>query len=423
MIPGFVGNLEMLFELPAARRFFERLGSFARVIVFDKRGMGLSDRDVGAYTIENVTADAMAVLDAAGSKRAALLGVSEGGPASVMIATTHPERVSSLVLYGTYARISLADDYPEGTPVARLRKWWKRTSLSWGDPDSLRVWAPALADDDEAREWWGRFLRSGASPGVIETLGRMYEELDVRPLLASVQAPTLVLCRSDDVLTPSRLSEVLAAGIDDARLEVIPGRDHLFFAGDIEAVVGPIEEFLTGRAPSPDPERVLATVLFTDLVDSTATAAALGDRSWRSLLERFERVSRRELEGFGGELVKTTGDGLLATFDGPARAIRCARSMAEAVDPLGVKIRAGVHTGEIELRNGDVAGIAVHIASRVEGLAEPGQVATTGTVSDLVVGSGLRFRDVGERELKGVPGQWRITVVAGDDEQAAGPGA
>ena len=423
MISGFVGHLEMLFELPATRRFFERLGSFARVIIFDKRGMGLSDRDAGAYTIENVTADAMAVMDAAGSRRAALFGVSEGGPASVMIAATHPERVSSLVLYGTYARLAAADDYPEGIPAEELRETWKLMKQNWGDPESLRIWAPGFADDDEAREWWARLLRSGASPGVIETLGRMYERLDVRPLLAAIQAPTLVLYRARDPVTPPALSAVLAAGIEGARLEAIPGRDHLFSAGDPEALVGPIEQFLTGRARAPDPERVLATVLFTDLVDSTATAAALGDRSWRALLEEFERISRKELDGFGGDLVKTTGDGLLATFDGPARAIRCARSMAERVEPLGVKIRAGVHTGEIERRNGDVAGIAVHIASRVEGLAEPGQVATTGTVSDLVVGSGLRFHDVGEKTLKGVPGEWRIAVVAGDDEEAGAPAA
>jgi class 3 adenylate cyclase len=243
----------------------------------------------------------------------------------------------------------------------------------------------------------------------------MYEQLDVRPLLGSIQAPTLVLRREDDRLIPRSLSDALATGIPDAEFVDLPGEDHLFLAGDSDAIVDRIEEFLTGRPPAPEPERILATVLFTDLVDSTETAAELGDRDWRSLLERFERASRRELDGYGGRLVKTTGDGLLATFDGPARAIRCARSMADRAEDLGVRIRAGVHTGEIEQRAGDVAGIAVHIASRVEGLAEPGEVTTTGTVADLVVGSGLRFRDAGARALKGVPGEWPIRVVVGDD--------
>ena len=415
IINGFVGHLEIIFELPAVQHFVDRLGAFARVIVFDKRGMGLSDRDAGAYTIENVTADAMAVMDAAGSERAALLGISEGGPASVMIASTHPDRVSSMVLYGTYPRLARVDDFPEGLPADELRRMWSRMSGTWGNPESLRYWGPSAADDPEVREWWGRLLRSGASPGVIETLGSMYEQLDVRPLLGSVQAPTLVLHRIDDGLISSAMMNALAAGIPDVRMIEIPGEDHLFCAGDVDAIVDPIEEFLTGSRPAPNPDRVLATVLFTDLVDSTATAAELGDREWRSLLERFERLSSRELDNYGGRLVKTTGDGLLATFDGPARAIRCARSMAGKAPELGVDLRAGIHTGEVERRGDDVAGIAVHIASRVEGLAEPGEVATTSTVADLVVGSGLRFRDVGARALKGVPGEWQIRAVAGDD--------
>jgi class 3 adenylate cyclase len=415
VIGGFVGHLEILFESAAVRRFSDRLAGFARVVYFDKRGMGLSDRGTGAYTIENVTSDAIAVMDAADSKRAALLGISEGGPAAVMIAAGHPDRVTSLILYGTYPRLVATDDFPEGVPADLMRSAWRRMAETWGDERSLRAWGPSEADDPEFSEWWGRLLRSGASPGVIETLGSMYEQLDVRPLLGSIQAPTLVLRREGDRLVPRGLAVALATGIPDAELVELPGEDHLFCAGDSDAIVDRIEEFLTGRPPAPDPERILATVLFTDLVDSTETAATLGDRDWRSLLERFERASRRELDGYGGRLVKTTGDGLLATFDGPARAVRCARSMADRAEDLGVRIRAGVHTGEIEQRAGDVAGIAVHIASRVEGLAEPGEVATTGTVADLVVGSGLRFRDAGARALKGVPGEWPIRVVVGDD--------
>jgi class 3 adenylate cyclase len=414
IIGGFVGHLEIMFESPVARHFFGRLAGFSRVIYFDKRGMGLSDRDAGAYTIENVTSDALAVMDAAGSKQAAFLGISEGGPAAVMIAAGHPDRVSSLILYGTYPRLAATDDFPEGVPADVMNVGWRRMRETWGDEGSLKVWGPSDAGDPEFSAWWGRMLRSGASPGVIETLGSMYSQLDVRPLLGSVQAPTLVLHREDDRLVPRELAVVLATGILNAELVELPGRDHLFLAGDSDAIVDRIEEFLTGSPPAPDPERVLATVLFTDLVNSTETAAKLGDRDWRSLLERFEHLSRRELDGYGGELVKTTGDGLLATFDGPARAIRCARAMIERARGLGVKIRAGIHTGEIERRPDDVAGIAVHIASRVEGLAEPGEVATTGTVADLVVGSGLRFRDVGSKVLKGVPGKWSIRVVTGD---------
>ncbi|MEZ5155068.1 MAG: adenylate/guanylate cyclase domain-containing protein [Solirubrobacterales bacterium] len=415
VIGGFVGHLEIMFESPAARRFFGRLARFARVILFDKRGMGLSDRGSGAYTIENVTSDAIAVMDAAGSERAALLGISEGGPAAVMIAAGHPDRVSSLVLFGTYPRLVATDDFPEGVDAGTMHDAWRRMAESWGDDGSLRIWGPSEADDPEFREWWGRLLRSGASPGVVQTLASMYERLDVRPLLPSVQAPTLVTRRADDRLVPRELSVALATGIPEAELVEVPGSDHLFCAGDFDGLVDLIEEFLTGRSPAPDPERVLATVLFTDLVGSTETAAELGDREWRALLERFELQSRRELDGYGGRLVKTTGDGMLATFEGPARAIRCARSMSERARDLGLTTRAGIHTGEIERRDDDIAGIAVHIASRIEGLAEPGEVATTGTVADLVVGSGLRFRDLGVKALKGVPGEWPVRVVAGDD--------
>ena len=415
-IGGFVGHLEIILELPAAKRFFDRLASFARVILFDKRGMGLSDRDAGAYTIENVTADAIAVLDAAESERAALFGVSEGGPASMMIAATHPERVTSLLLYGTFARITRADDYPEGIPAEQTRRMWAWMSESWGDPESLRFWAPSMAEDPEMREWWGRLLRSGASPGVIETLGQMYERLDVRPLLDSIRVPTLVLHRVDDRLTPAPLPRAVAMGIPDAREVELPGADHLFVAGDADALLDEAEEFLTGRLAAVEPDRALATVLFSDLVDSTATAAELGDRRWRSLLERFERLARREVERQRGRLIKTTGDGLLATFDGPARGVRAALAIRDAGSSLEMKTRSGLHTGECELMDADIGGLAVHIASRVEALAEPDQVATTGTVADLVIGSGLEFRDIGPRSLKGVPSQWRISIVAGDSE-------
>lgn len=415
-ITGFISHLELIFELPAARHFFDRLASFARVIVFDKRGMGLSDRH-GAYTIENVAADAVAVLDAASSERAALFGVSEGGPASVMLAASRPDRVSSMALFGSYARLTLSDDYPEGLPLEVLRENWSAFRESWGSPASLNLFAPSMAGDPELREWWGRMMRSGASPGVIETLGEMYERLDVRGLLDSVAVPSLILYRAGDRITPPMLAKALAAGIPGARLVELPGEDHLFCVADQDGMLDEVEEFFTGRPATAEPERALATVLFTDLVDSTATAAELGDRRWRSLLERFNRLARREVDRQDGRLVKTTGDGLLATFDGPARGVRAALAIRDLGSSLGVRTRGGLHTGECELIADDIGGLAVHIASRVEGLAEPDQVATTGTVADLVVGSGLEFRDIGPHALKGVPGEWRISVVAGDAER------
>lgn len=409
-LPGFVSHLELFLELPAAKQFLDRLASFARVTVFDKRGMGLSDRDAGSYTIENVASDAVAVLDATGAERAALVGVSEGGPASIMLAATHPERVSAMALYGTYPRLARADDYPEGFRPERLRATWSAATEHWGDPDVLRFFAPSMKDDPELRDWWGRMLRSGVSPGVVRTLGDMYERLDVRPLLDSIRTPTTVIYRTGDQVVPARMSRALARGIPGAREVELPGDEHLFCAGDQGALLDEIEEFLTGRPAVAEPDRALATVLFVDLVDSTATAAGLGDRRWRDLLERFNRLAQRELERHRGQLVKSTGDGLLATFLGPAQGVRAALEIGTIANSLNVRSRAGLHVGEVELMDGDIGGLAVHIASRVEGLAEPDQVVTTSTVVDLVVGSGLEFEELGPRELKGVPGEWRLNA-------------
>lgn len=414
LIPGFVSHLELFFELPATRHFLDRLASFARVAVFDKRGMGLSDRDAGSYTIENVASDAIAVMDANGMERAAIVGISEGGPAAVMLAASQPNRVSALALYGTYARITRTDEYPEGIDPDRLRRTWASSTEEWGNPDALEFFAPGMGADPELREWWGRILRSGVSPGVVRTLGEMYEHLDVRSLLDSVRVPTVVVYRSGDLVVPARLSAALARGIPGAIEVEVPGDAHLFCAGDVDQIIDPIEELLTGKPARPEPERALATVLFVDLVDSTATAAELGDRGWRSLLERFGRLAGRELERNGGRMVKSTGDGLLATFEGPARGVRAAMAISQAAGTLGIATRAGIHVGEIELIDGDIGGLAVHIASRVEGVAGPGEVATTSTVADLVVGSGLEFRELGPRALKGVPGEWRVSVVTGD---------
>jgi class 3 adenylate cyclase len=414
---GFVSHLEIGMEPPLAERFWERMGSFARVIAFDKRGMGLSD--TGAYTLENIVGDALAVLDACGVERAVVFGVSEGGAAATMLAATHPERVSAMVQYGTYARMSRAPDYPEGIPVDVTREFWGRMVEHWGDPASIDAWAPSAAHDPEVREWWARMLRSGASPGAMRTIGLMYEELDVRPLLSAVRTPTLVLYRAGDELVRPELSRAVARGIPGACEVELVGADHLWVAGDQDAMLGAIEEFVTGRPAAAVSDRVLATVLFNDIVRSTARAAEVGDRRWRELLGQYRRLVERELVRFRGRLVKWTGDGVLATFDGPARAVRCALAIRAVASVLGLEVRAGVHTGECELMADDLAGIAVHLAARVLATAQPGEVIASGTVTDLVVGSGLAFELRGTRVLTGVPGQWRLYAAMGDTEGAA----
>ena len=289
-IGGFIGHLELGMAHPLAQRFWNRMCSFARVVAFDKRGTGLSDRE-GAYTLENVVGDALAVLDAVGLERVVLFGISEGGSAATMLAATHPDRVSAMVQYGTYARVTVTPDYPEGFPLELVRHTWDRMLEEWGDPATIDLWAPSSASDPELRDWWGRMLRSGASPGTLRTMARMWEELDVRPLLPLVRAATLVIHRSGDRLVPPALSRTVARGIPGAREVELPGRDHLFLAGDQDALLDEIEEFVTGRPAVLRIDRVLATVLFTDLVGSTELAAELGDRRWRELLEQHAAAS------------------------------------------------------------------------------------------------------------------------------------
>ena len=416
-IGGFVSHLEIGLELARAERFWERVGSFARVITFDKRGMGLSDRDGGAYSLENIVDDALAVLDACEVERAAVIGVSEGGSAATLIAATHPERVSAMVQYGTYARVARADDYPEGTPVEVVRRFWSRMIEQWGDPVSIDVWAPSAAGDPELREWWARMLRSGVSPGAFQTIGLMYEDLDVRPLLSAVRVPTLVLYRSGDRVVPAALSRTVARGIPGAREVELDGVDHLFLAGDQDAMLDEIEEFLTGRPAVAAGDRVLATVLFADIVRSTEVAAELGDRRWRDLLGQFERLVQREVSRHRGRLVKLIGDGVLAIFDGPARAASAALAIAGTARAFGLELRVGMHTGECELVGDDVIGIAVHLTARVMGAAQAGEILATATVKDLVVGSGLEFERRGTRELAGVPGEWTLFAVTGDSDR------
>ncbi len=412
-VGGFVSHLEILRELSHARRFWARLGSFARVVAFDKRGMGLSDRDVGAYTIEGVAEDMVAVLDAVGWERAAVFGVSEGGTAATLFAATHPERISHLIQFGTYARMAEAPDFPQGFPLERMRRLSTRMREQWGEPSLLRFFAPSWEENLEAREWWARLLRNGASPAVVRSLEAMYEQIDVRPLLPLVKAPTLVLWRAGDRLIPPRLSRTVMEGIPGARGVELEGEAHLFLADDQDALLDEVEEFLTGQRGGAAPERALATVLFTDIVGSTERAAAEGDARWRDLLTEHDRLARRAVERERGRLVKSTGDGMLASFDGPARAITAATGLRDELAGIGLPIRAGVHTGECERIGEDLGGIAVHIGARVGSAAASGEVLVSQTVRDLVVGSGIEFSDRGAQQLKGVPGEWRLYAVSG----------
>lgn len=413
LIPGFISNVEMPWEWPELRRFFERLGSFARVIAFDKRGTGLSDRGVGVPTIEERMDDVRAVMDAAGSERAGLFGISEGGPMSIVFAASYPERTHSLVLLGSFARFSAAEDYPCGLSEDVLAGFLESIEKNWGVGNDLASFAPSVAGDERAREFWGRLQRLGASPREATAIIRMDEMIDVRPVLESLHVPTLVIHRTGDLIISVENARYMAERIPEARLLELPGNDHMPFFEDSETVVDAIQEFLTGSRATPvEVDRVLATVLFTDIVDSTARAVELGDRRWRELLRDHHARVREELGRYRGREVDTAGDGFFATFDGPARAIRCARAIRDSVGGIDIRLRAGLHTGECELHDGGVAGIAVHIGSRVAALAEAGEVLVSSTVKDLVAGSGIAFLERGAHELKGIPGKWQLFQVS-----------
>jgi class 3 adenylate cyclase len=412
-VPGFVSHLELVWESPEAETFFSGLASFARLITFDRRGQGLSDRPPKPPTLEEGMEDIRAVMDAAGSERAALFAISEGGPMSILCAATFPERVRALVLWGTFARIPRDEGYEAGVEPEAFDRLRHVALRDWGGPVAARAWVRSRSEDPEFLEWWGRFLRAASSPGSALQLLDLYQEIDVRDVLGSVTVPTLAMCRSGDPLTPPPMIRYLADRIPGARYVEIPGEDHVPYTQEPEQIVGEVEEFLTGARYEREPDRVLATVMFTDIVGSTEHAAALGDREWRRLVERHDELVRRAIDRYRGRPVKTLGDGFLATFDGPARGIRCARTLTQQVRDLGIEIRAGLHTGELEAMNGDVGGMAVNIGARVSALAGPGEVLVSGTVRDLVVGSGIEFADRGEHPLKGVPGEWRIYAVDG----------
>jgi pimeloyl-ACP methyl ester carboxylesterase len=411
-VPGFVSNIEHYWEMPRVPDLLERLGSFARVVIFDKRGTGLSDPVSEPPPLEQRMDDMQAVMDAAGVERAALFGVSEGGPASVLFAATYPDRTSALVLYGSTPRFRTDSDISWGATDEQVELMLAETSRTWGDGALLNVFAPAAAKEPGMKEVWGRFQRASASPAMARAVVEALFEIDVRDILPTIRVPTLLLHRIGDLVAPVEGARLMAERIPDARLVEFEGADHVPFTGDFDPVLDEMEEFLTGTRHARPLDRVLATVMFTDIVDSTQRAADAGDRGWRELIERHDELTRRQLDRFRGQEVKTLGDGFLATFDGPARAIECACAIRDGVGTHGLEVRAGLHTGECELYGDDVRGMAVNIGARVGALAGANEVLVSSTVKDLVVGADLQFTERGEHELKGVPGKWRLYAAA-----------
>ena len=414
-VPGFVSNVEATWQHPVRAAFFRRLASFSRLILFDKRGTGMSDRTSQVFTLEQRMEDVNAVLDAVGSKRAALFGTSEGGPMSILFAASHPQRTIALVIFGSYAKRSWAEDYTFGWQEERWNAVLSNMERNWGTPKGvdLEMWAPSIAHDAERATKSAAYFRAAASPGAALAVMSMNRDIDVRRVLPSVRVPTLVLHRVDEKVIDVEHARYLARHIPGAKLIELPGVDHIFWVGDGDAIVDEVELFLTGRRQAAEPERVLATVQFTDIVQSTERAAALGDRKWREVLERFQSMVRETLREHRGRENDTAGDGFLAAFDGPARAIRCAAAVRERARAQGIDLRAGIHTGECEIIGDKLGGIAVHTGSRVAGKAEPGEILVSQTVKDLVAGSGLQFADRGMHALRGVPGEWRLYAFAG----------
>ncbi len=415
-VTGWLTQLEQLWEAPANRRFLERLTTFGRLILFDSRGTGLSERVLETYTIEQEARDAIAVLDAAGSERAALFTYAQGGLVGALLAADCPERIGALIMYASIARTSWAPDFDWAMTSEEREELSERNIATWGEAngDAMRAWAPSMAEDPALVAWFARMQRLAASPGEARIISRAMVDLDVRDVLPRIRVPTLVMHRPNERVWDVRHSHYLAENIPGARYVELEGIDSLPVVGDSDAIVEEIEEFLTGVRSGGEFARALLTVLFTDIVDATARAAKLGDGRWRDLLAQHDEQVRAQLARFGGRAVKTVGDGFLATFDGPpSRALRCALAITAAARELDVEVRIGMHTGECELIGEDVGGMAVHIASRVSGLAAPGEVLVSGTVFGTVVGGPFAFEDRGFHELKGVPGRWPLFALGG----------
>ncbi len=413
LLDQWFGNLDTQWDVPPLADLRERLASFGRLIMFDKRGTGLSDSipTSSLPTLAEFTADIPAVLDAVGSERPALIANIGGGILAMAFAAAYPDRLSSLILVDCFARYVEAPDYPIGVSEAEFAHGVDQAEAETGTGVMLDLFAPSVAKDERLRRTWARYERSAQSPGNTQAIVRLIYGSDLRDVLPDIRVPTLVIHRADAVSFPVEHGRYLAAHIPDSTYVELPGVDNLIWAGDQDAVVGEIQTFLTGIRPTPEPRRVLATVLFTDIVGSTQRAAELGDMRWQRLLADHNRVVRRLLERFGGREIRVVGDGFLATFDGPARAVRCAIAIRDGVRELGMDLRAGLHVGEIEVLPDDIAGIAVHLGARVSALAGAGEILVSSTVKDLVVGSGLAFDERGTHELKGIPGEWRLFAV------------
>jgi len=406
-VPGFISHIENSWDEPGFAEWLRKLGSFSRVIMFDKQGTGLSDRGGELPGMDERMDDVRAVMDAEGIERAAIFGISEGGSLATLFAATHPDRSRALILYGAFAQFR--SWFPTEEALKNLILYIEN---DWGSGQSLPMFAPSKKDDSAFQQWWGRFERLGASPGAVKTLMRMNSQIDTSDILASVNVPTLIMHRKDDVAVNVEGGRFLAERIPGAKYVELSGSDHLPWVGqNTNQILDEMAKFLTGEWRPVEADRILATVLFTDIVDSTRHAAEMGDQQWRGLLDRHNTMMHRNIARFRGRAIKSTGDGFLATFDGPARAIRCASAASEDARLLGIETRAGLHTGEIELIGEDIGGIAVHIASRVLGQAGGNEVWVSRTVKDLVVGSGFEFTDQGVYNLKGVPGEWHLFTV------------
>ncbi len=418
-LPGWVSQVEHVWELPSLRRFLERLASFARFVLFDRRGTGLSERIGAPPSLEDETRDAIAVLDAVGSSRASLWAYALGGPVAVRLAVEHPDRIASLVLYASLARTTWDVDYEWAPTVQERTDIVDRTLAGWGDPDQVPPVAPSAVDDPATAQWFARMQRLAASPGTARMMALAMGDVDVRDAVPRVSVPTLVMHRREDTTWNVLHSRYLAKHIPNARFVLLAGSETFPWEGDSEALVGEVEEFLTGSRTRAETQRALLTVMFTDIVDATGRAAESGDRRWRERLADHDAIVRAQLAHFGGRVVKTTGDGFLATFGGPpSQALRCAASIVAALGDRDLEVRVGLHTGECEIVDDDVAGLAVHIASRVAALAQPGEVLVSGTVAGTVVGGAFAFEDRGHHELRGVPTPWPLYALVPAD---AGP--
>jgi pimeloyl-ACP methyl ester carboxylesterase len=408
IVPGWASHIEYAWEEPVYAQFLTRLSSFCRVTWFDKRGTGLSDRDVGMPTLEQRMDDVRVVMDAVGIRRAAIFGISEGGSMSALFAATYPEKVSHLILYGGFARRIWTPEYPWAPTLKEREEWIDSLEKGWGGDVEIDSLAPSRANEAAFKKWFATYRRLSVSPAAAVALAKMNTFIDIRSVLPTIHVPTLVIHRTGDRDVKVENGRYLAENIPGAKFVELPGEDHLLTAGDPDQIVDQIQEFVTGVRQAAHTDRVLSTILFTDIVDSTQKANQLGDSRWKNLLVMHQEVIRKELTNYRGREIKTTGDGFLAIFDGPGRAVHCALEIVSSVKNLGISVRAGVHTGECELVGNDIAGVAVHITARIAAKAKGSEVLVSSTVKDLVSGSNIKFGDRGTHLLRGIQSRWHL---------------